>query len=260
MAFHSPSRTSLASLPASRSSSRFARPSCGLSSLEVCRPFDAPSAGNPLPGDRRSCSLRRARCRHLVAGFHTRFGPPSPILTTLTVCASLRPVACFSHSHPWGSLPPLPDSVPLGPKTALSVAVGLAATRKAPGRPVPSRHRGDGPFRATAPPRRTVRLRLPSTCASTRIRCLPASHPKMLGWPSLGCVAARLPGRPPRPLHRSGAVMARWPRPRLRGCLSRVSRPLTACYRKPGPAQPGMGCSVHGASTASVLTHCAHGP
>ena len=40
--------------------------------------------------------------RCLVTGFHTRFGPPSPFLTTLTVCASPSPVACFSHSRPWG--------------------------------------------------------------------------------------------------------------------------------------------------------------
>jgi hypothetical protein len=36
----------------------------------------------------------------LVAGFHTRFGPPSPFLTTLTACASPNPVTCFGHSRP----------------------------------------------------------------------------------------------------------------------------------------------------------------
>jgi hypothetical protein len=46
--------------------------------------------------------------KHLVAGFHTRFGPPSPFSTTLTVCSSSNPVVCFDHSRPWGSVSPLP--------------------------------------------------------------------------------------------------------------------------------------------------------
>jgi hypothetical protein len=36
----------------------------------------------------------------LVAGFHPRFGPPSPFLTTMTVCSSPGPVAYFGHSRP----------------------------------------------------------------------------------------------------------------------------------------------------------------
>jgi hypothetical protein len=36
----------------------------------------------------------------LVAGFHTRFGPPSPFLTTMTVCSSPNPVTCFGHTRP----------------------------------------------------------------------------------------------------------------------------------------------------------------
>jgi hypothetical protein len=36
---------------------------------------------------------------HLVAGFQSRFGPPSSFPTTLTVCSSSNPVVCFDHSH-----------------------------------------------------------------------------------------------------------------------------------------------------------------
>jgi hypothetical protein len=48
----------------------------------------------------------------LVAGFHTRFGPPSPFLTTLTVCSSPNPVTCFGHTRPWGSCSLLPACCP----------------------------------------------------------------------------------------------------------------------------------------------------
>ena len=60
---------------------------------------------NPLPGTR--CNTSRSCCAVglLVAGFHARFGPPSPFSTTLTVYASARPVTCFSHSRPWGWAP-----------------------------------------------------------------------------------------------------------------------------------------------------------
>jgi hypothetical protein len=258
MAFHSPSRTSLASLPTTRPCARFARPSCRPSSHEVRRPSDAPNTGNPLPGGARSQSRSSARSLHLVAGFQARFGPPTPSLTTVTVCASLCPVVCLDHSHPWGFASPLLDPVPLDPKIARSAPEGRHTTRKAPGRCAPSRHRDDAPYRTTAPPRRMVRLRLPSTFASTCVRCLPACHPKMVGRPSLGCFTARLPGRPPRPLHRNETAATRWTRPRHRGCLSRMSRPPPACYREPGPVPPGMGCSGRGANTASGLTHCAH--
>jgi len=209
MAFHSPSRTSPAALPATRSRSRFARPSCGLTSLGVRRPSDAPSAGNPLPGGLRSRCRSSVRYLHLVAGFQSRFGPPSPFSTTLTAYASLRPVACFSHSHPWGSVPPLLDPVPLDPKAARSASEGLATTRKAPGRYDPHGHRSARPFRATAPPIRTVRLRLPSTFVVTCVCHPPASHPKMVRRPSLGDVTARLPGRSPRPLHQGGTAATR---------------------------------------------------
>jgi hypothetical protein len=42
---------------------------------------------------------------NLVAGFHTRFAPPSPFFTTLTVCSPPHPVMFFNHSRPWGCGP-----------------------------------------------------------------------------------------------------------------------------------------------------------
>jgi hypothetical protein len=62
-----------------------------------------------LPGARHHAP---AHHRHLVAGFHTRFGPPTPFPTTLTASASPNPVAYFSHSRPWGSFSLLPASLP----------------------------------------------------------------------------------------------------------------------------------------------------
>jgi hypothetical protein len=117
VALQSPSRTS----PASRSGCPAARttamPSFRPSSLEVRRPFDAPSAGNPLPGGFRGRSRSPVPFPRLVAGFHTRFGPPPPFHTTLTACASPHPVACFSHSRPWGSGSRLPGCPTTGTKT-----------------------------------------------------------------------------------------------------------------------------------------------
>jgi hypothetical protein len=211
MAFHSPSRTSPAYLPTIRPCSRFARPFGWLSSHEVRRPSDAPNTGNPLPGGTRSRNRSSARSLHLVAGFQARFGPPTPSLTTVTVCASQCPVVCFDHSHPWGSASPLPGPDRLGPKAAPPVSKGLATTREPPGRCLPSRHRGDAPSRTAAPLQKgTVRLRLPSTSVMNCVRRLPATHPKMNRQPSLGRVAARLPGRPPRPLHRNETATTRW--------------------------------------------------
>jgi hypothetical protein len=73
-------------------------PSSRTSSPEVRRPSNAPSPENPLPGARHpdrpspGCPC----CARLVAGFHPRFGPPSPFLTTLTVCASPKEHAAQS--------------------------------------------------------------------------------------------------------------------------------------------------------------------
>jgi hypothetical protein len=83
------------------------------SSHGVVRPSDAPSPGNPLP-DTRFAKTRLPKKPNrldpcLVAGFpETRFGPPSPFSTTLTVYASPNPVIYFNHSRPWGWCSRLP--------------------------------------------------------------------------------------------------------------------------------------------------------
>ena len=69
-------------------------------SREVLCPFDALSSRNPLPDVLAPPGLRRVSPEHLVAGFHTRFGPPTPFLTTWTVYASSNPVVSFNHSRP----------------------------------------------------------------------------------------------------------------------------------------------------------------
>ena len=47
--------------------------------------------------------LDSRKTRFLVAGFHTRFVPPSPFFATLAVYSSPRPPACFSRSRSWSS-------------------------------------------------------------------------------------------------------------------------------------------------------------
>ena len=80
----------------------------GLSPLRRSQPGESTSRLR-LPGAR--CHAP-AHCRNLVAGLHTRFGPPPPFLTTLTASASPSPVAYFSHSRPWGSFSLFPASLP----------------------------------------------------------------------------------------------------------------------------------------------------
>jgi hypothetical protein len=65
------------------------------------------------------------KTRFLVAGFHTRFVPPSPFSTTLAGCSSPSPPACFSRSRSWSLLSG--KTVPIGghpttasPKTSAS--------------------------------------------------------------------------------------------------------------------------------------------
>jgi hypothetical protein len=67
--------------------------------------------GSPALAFARAFQLR------LVAGSHTRFGPPSPFSTTLTVCSSSDPVICFNHSRPWGSFSRLPLRPPRRPQS-----------------------------------------------------------------------------------------------------------------------------------------------
>jgi hypothetical protein len=61
-----------------------------------------PAVERPPGGDRcRSCSLVIV---FLVAGFHARFGPPSPFSAALAVSPSLHFPTCFSRTRPWGSV------------------------------------------------------------------------------------------------------------------------------------------------------------
>jgi hypothetical protein len=75
-------------------------------------PPTRPTRGIHFPAD-QATQVRAPRTNEvrLVAGFHTRFGPPSPFSTTSTVYPSPSPVTCFSHSRPWGLLLPAPRSM-----------------------------------------------------------------------------------------------------------------------------------------------------
>jgi hypothetical protein len=59
-------------------------------------------AFQPLP-ERGGSGQDSRKTRFLVAGFHTRFVPPSPFFTTLAVCSSPSPPTCFSRSRSWSS-------------------------------------------------------------------------------------------------------------------------------------------------------------
>jgi len=149
-------------------------------SREVCRPFNAPNPESPRPGPR--CPARPLRTApsfaRLVAGFHTRFVPPAPFLTTLTVCASPSPVVCFDHSRSWGLAAPgparmnsgggwmlqgvgLPDELPVW-SVRLGVCVVLPPRRSRAVAPVPSARRSVGPPWSEDLGVSPVRLRLPS--------------------------------------------------------------------------------------------------
>jgi hypothetical protein len=219
MALRSPSRTSRATRSVPPARLTIAVPSSRPSSLEVCRPSDAPSAGNPLPGALPSQDRGPVRSSRLVAGFHTRFGPPPPFSTTLTVCPSPHPVTYFSHSRPWGSV----SRLPVGgryPCWRLPAETFRPAT-EVTFRPAP-------PLR---PPRRPFRLRHPSPCAATSIHCLPAfasafarrRRPR-LRWPSSGCFAAGV-----APCSRRAPSARRRPRP----------GPLASAPCEELPLQPG---------------------
>jgi len=118
-------------------------------------------------------------------------------------------------------------------------------------------HRDGVPFRATAPPRRTVRFRLPSPFALARIRCPPAFPP--------GGGRQTFARLHRRPVARSAAPAAP-PKCRRRGPLALAPSEGVPLPRVPtllhvlpntrvGPARVSR--SVGGASTASVPTRCA---
>jgi hypothetical protein len=116
VAFQSPSRFPLAGWSRSRVELRWLGFCPEHPPLEFFCLFDAPRPGDSLPdltpqrrflGDGRNLRLRfDALVSSLVAGFHTRFGPPSPFPTTLTVCSPPDPVIYFNHSRPWGLVSP----------------------------------------------------------------------------------------------------------------------------------------------------------
>ena len=174
-----------------------------------------------------------------------RFSPPSALW-------------CISTTHTRGvRFAPFPGPGLLGPKAALPDSEGQATTREPPGRPVPRHHRGGVPFRATAPPRRTVRLRLPSPFASTSVRCPPAFPPE--GGRQTFARLRR------RPVARSATSTAP-PKWCCRGSLASapfqglpLPRVLALFYVLPNtrvsPARVGR--SFCGASAASVPTRCA---
>jgi len=131
------------------------------------------------------CSPRLASrfCPGLVAGFHTRFGPPPPFPTTLTAFASPCPVACFSHSRPWGLLSQLP--VAALPRRPCGLVVCAQGTGSHPGGSWSSLCRvaaEAAPLRRSAAPfarRRPFRLQLPCACH----RCV---HPQPARVPPEG--------------------------------------------------------------------------
>jgi hypothetical protein len=116
----------------------------------------------------------------LVAGFHTRFVPPSPFFATLTVCTSSSPVTCFSHSHPGGSLPLLPSSrrpACLSEDRPGFVVAGPARSRKS----APARRGGWVPRREAPGRLRPVALPssfFPGSCPSRRSFHPPPGPPK----------------------------------------------------------------------------------
>ena len=121
MTLQSPSRTSSAFLPLAPDQQTLLTLRSGHPPVGFVAPSARPTRGihfpvrrvPPVPpaaltvGRSRSSQLgsRSAGPPYLVAGFHARFGPPAPFLTTLADCSSSDPVECFIHSRPWGSCP-----------------------------------------------------------------------------------------------------------------------------------------------------------
>jgi hypothetical protein len=109
MDFRSPSRTSTAFPSASADTLCDPRTAFHVPPpVGSAAPPTLPARGIHVPARPSSSGSHHLRPLRLVAGFHTRCGPPSPFPTTLTVCPSSSPVTCFSHSRPWGSVSLLP--------------------------------------------------------------------------------------------------------------------------------------------------------
>jgi hypothetical protein len=174
---------------------------------------------------------------HLVAGFHSRFGPPPPFPTTLTGYPSSSPVTFFGHTRPWGLLSLLPAWWPLRSGRSLS-----------------SRTRGTRPdARGSRPTSALVRRSSPS---------LRSHRSSRRG----GCSGSGIPLRSPphrgqatHPLSRAAVMWPRWPGFPPTSCRSSRSycRPdgsaspqglplphssdLLPFLRGPWPVSPGTG-------------------
>lgn len=122
-----PSRSNRSTFPNLRS---------GPPPLRFSAPSTLPARGIhfPVRSSRRACT--RASPADLVAGFHARFGPPSPFSTAWTVCSSSNPVTCFSHSRPWGwgSCSPLHVRLATALRPRLANVGGGLRVREVPGR------------------------------------------------------------------------------------------------------------------------------
>ena len=208
--------------------------------LWACSPLQRSQPGESTSRSR----LPGARChapaqhRHLVAGFHSRFGPPSPFLTTLTVSASPSPVTYFSHSRPWGSFSLLPACCPTTsrPKTTHDRAQGMGTTRARFRLPDAS----NSPRRAHLP--RRLRFGRRDDRCDSGSPCRPLRPP---GHPAACATLRPVSGRPS--LSREGVgqsppqqAATGWrmeSRPEV--VPARVRRPRAACYRHPTSVPPG---------------------
>jgi hypothetical protein len=199
--------------------------------------------------------------RHrLVAGFHTRFGPPSSFPTTLTVCSPPSPVVCFDHSRPWGLVALFPSC---NPCPELPEGIPFERRRRAasgPGGPSPVRRRGWS-VQLQAPgwagrPRRRGGLACPVHrfgCRSSR--CGSGSPSLPPGQSVTRGKGSKLPSSRSRgggtfrdrplpddsfrsPHHRNDAALTVRPE---RGCLCIRSGHPTSCYLRRRPVPPGAG-------------------
>jgi hypothetical protein len=218
----------------------------------VHRPSDAPSVQNPLPdAPVHSGRSRRFRAR-LVAGFHTRFGPPSPFPTTLTVCSPAHPVACFSHSRPWGWASRLPAPCPFtsirGP--TLPDAGGRSMqSRGSRSKPPASRLAPHALVLRCSGRKRPFQLRLPAPYASASVRRRPILRPKAVSRPSLGSFADRVApfdhrgshhdASAPTPAHGVSSPVRLDPRPRVTASLGRPTGNEPDRFRPGPPCAPG---------------------
>ena len=203
--------------------------------------FSAPSTrstrGVHFPAARSRLALATRSSLDLVAGFHTRFGPPSSFFTTSTVYSSSCPVACFSHSRPWG----WGSCSPRGVRSAMVL------------RPLQSDVGGGGFVREVSGWFSALaRFRVPWLRSAAPVACAPVPVPaprvSMLdchpsptrrGVCSFGDrTALGFPTTAARTGYRRGSVCPAY-KPGL--SLSPDLDPSVACYRFEGPVPPGPG-------------------